>query len=165
MSPNNKYAGIGSRSTPTEVITVMEEIAQRLAENGWLLRSGAADGADSAFERGCSRANGEKEIWLPWRNFNGSTSGHSSPSEDAIKMASEIHPHWDALSQGAQKLHARNCHQVLGWGLDDPVDIVICWTEGGQAIGGTRTALMIAKRHNIRVCNLAVDPAPIDLWT
>jgi predicted Rossmann fold nucleotide-binding protein DprA/Smf involved in DNA uptake len=52
MSPNKKYAGIGSRSTPPEVITVMEEIAQRLAENGWLLRSGAADGADSSFERG-----------------------------------------------------------------------------------------------------------------
>ena len=160
-----KYAGIGSRATPTEVVTVMEEIAQRLAENGWLLRSGAADGADSAFERGCSKANGDKEIWLPWSNFNKSTSGRTSPSEDAIKMASEIHPNWDALSQGAQKLHARNCHQVLGWELNDPVDIVICWTEGGRAIGGTRTAIMIAKKHNIPICNLAVDPVPVDLWT
>jgi hypothetical protein len=165
MVMQNKYAGIGSRSTPLLVLQQIESIAERLAKIGWLLRSGGASGADDFFERGCDKVKGQKEIWLPWSGFNKSTSGHSSPSEDAIKMASEIHPNWDALSQGAQKLHARNCHQVLGWGLDDPVDVVICWTEGGRAIGGTRTALMIAKRHNIRVCNLAIDPIPADLWT
>ena len=47
------YAGIGSRNTPKEVLDVFESIGKYLALQGFVLRSGGADGADRAFERGC----------------------------------------------------------------------------------------------------------------
>jgi predicted Rossmann fold nucleotide-binding protein DprA/Smf involved in DNA uptake len=60
MKMNPKYAGIGSRSTPPETLPLIESIAARLAEKGWVLRSGGADGADSAFEKGCDQKQGTK---------------------------------------------------------------------------------------------------------
>ncbi|NYZ25158.1 hypothetical protein HND93_36125, partial [Azospirillum sp. ROY-1-1-2] len=65
------YAGIGSRETPPAVLEVMAAVGERLAQLGWVLRSGGAVGADQAFERGCDRVGGRKEIFLPWPGFDG----------------------------------------------------------------------------------------------
>lgn len=46
------YAGIGSRKTPREWLSVIERTAKTFAARGWALRSGAAPAADSAFEYG-----------------------------------------------------------------------------------------------------------------
>ena len=51
-------------------------------------------------------------------------------------------------------LHSRNAMQVLGFDLDDPVDFVLCWTPGGNKLGGTATAIRIAEDHNVPVYNL-----------
>jgi hypothetical protein len=152
-----KYAGIGSRSTPSDILSLMEKIGKRLGEKGWILRSGGADGADLAFERGCDMVNGKKEIFLPWKGFNGSKSTFTHPSEQAIKRVRLVHPAPDKLSSGARMLHARNVHQIEGSLLNDNVDIVICWTPKGELSGGTRTALVIAQSHQIPICNLALN--------
>ena len=68
------YAGIGSRSTPDNVLGIMEKLGIVLAKKGFILRSGGADGADKAFEKGCDLASGQKEIYLPWKGFNGNNS-------------------------------------------------------------------------------------------
>ena len=47
------YTGIGSRNTPKEVLELMKTIGKYLGCLGYELRSGGADGADSAFESGC----------------------------------------------------------------------------------------------------------------
>lgn len=66
------YAGIGSRKTPPAELARMEAVGAILQRQGWTLRSGGADGADSAFERGADRASREdgtaahKEIYIPW---------------------------------------------------------------------------------------------------
>ena len=39
------YAGVGSRSTPVEILQWMESIGRAMAEAGMVLRSGAAAGA------------------------------------------------------------------------------------------------------------------------
>jgi predicted Rossmann fold nucleotide-binding protein DprA/Smf involved in DNA uptake len=64
------YAGVGSRQTPENILHLMTRIAMRMAELGWVLRSGGAKGADYAFEKG---AGDKKEIYLPWRGFGGAT--------------------------------------------------------------------------------------------
>jgi predicted Rossmann fold nucleotide-binding protein DprA/Smf involved in DNA uptake len=46
------YAGIGSRETPKEICNKMTEIASLLEKQDFVLRSGGANGADSAFEKG-----------------------------------------------------------------------------------------------------------------
>jgi hypothetical protein len=152
-----KYAGIGSRKSPPEVLDNMTTIAQQLAGHGWLLRSGGADGADMAFESGCDSVSGPKEIFIPWKGFNNSSSLLYAPTKDSFVLASTIHPAWEHLSYGARKLHARNAHQILGIELDDPVDLVICWTKNGKEVGGTSTAIKLAKQYKIRIINLATE--------
>jgi hypothetical protein len=141
------YTGIGSRETPSPILKDMTDIAQKLHLEGYTLRSGAAQGADSAFEAG---AGGRVEIYLPWPRFN----GHSSrlfPTPEAFTMAAKFHPAWDRCSRGAQALHARNCHQVLGMDLSTPSEFVVCWTRDGRASGGTGQAIRIAERFGIPV--------------
>lgn len=58
------YAGIGSRSTSQSVLDAITQVATKLGKEGWVLRSGAARGADSAFEAGAYAAHGGKEIYL-----------------------------------------------------------------------------------------------------
>lgn len=154
---NRFYSGIGSRQTPKLYLNYIELIAATLANAGWILRSGGADGADMAFEQGCDSVGGKKEIFLPWKKFNGNLSPLCKPSKEAHELASTIHPVWDQLSYGAKLLHARNCHQVLGTDLNEPVSLVVCWTFKGNVSGGTATAINLAKAHNIPVYNLEVD--------
>ena len=146
------YAGIGSRETPTDILHLMTAIAKRLATYDYVLRSGAAPGADSAFELGAP--TDKVEIYLPWKGFNGHPSKLCYPSNEALAMAEQFHPNWNACSRGARALHARNCHQILGRDLNDPVDFVVCWTRGGSGTGGTGQALRIARAHSIPIYDL-----------
>jgi hypothetical protein len=158
----NAYTGVGSRTAPPKVLEQITKIGEFLAKYGWLLRSGAADGADSAFERGCDQALGAKEIYLPWRDFSNSNSDLYRPSKEAFKIAESIHPIWEQLSYGAKCLHARNCHQVLGPDLNSPSDMLICWTPKGEVKGGTATAINLAIRWRISVYNLALESISLE---
>lgn len=153
------YAGIGSRKTPEFVLGLMSQMASHLANKGYTLRSGGADGADLAFELGCDRARGQKEIYLPWKGFNDSNSELVVSSQKAFELAEKYHPYWHNLKQGGRKLQARNVHQILGLNFDEPVDFVICYTEKGKRSGGTGQALRIAEAKNINIfdCGLYND--------
>lgn len=158
------YAGIGSRKTPPDQMVRMTRAAERLAGMGYTLRSGAASGADTAFEAG---AVDRKEIFLPWAGFNGSTSSFVAPTREAEDVAACVHPAWQKLSPAARKLMARNSHQVLGADLRSPVDLVVCWTEDGaeteadrgQTTGGTGQAIALASRWGVPIFNLAKPDA------
>lgn len=161
------YAGIGARKTPAEVLALMERVARRLAARGYTLRSGGAEGADSAFEAGADA----KEIYLPWRGFrnNASELFDLKNGSQAAAIASKHHPAWANLSQGEKKLHTRNVFQVLGQGLNQPADFVLCWTPDGaesaaqrsRNTGGTGMAIAIATEFNVPVFNMA-NPGSLD---
>ena len=161
------YAGIGSRETPGDVLVLMQDIAAFLGERGYVLRSGGAGGADTAFERGCDRVAGEKEIFIPWNGFSGRKQTepgvYAGAGAAALALAREFHPAFDRCSQGAQKLHARNGYQVLGRRLDDPVRFVVCWTRGASGTGGTGQAIRIARANGIRVSDLG-DMKHLQYW-
>jgi hypothetical protein len=131
----------------------MTEIAVFLCSKGYILRSGGASGADSAFETGVPDSS-MKEIYLPWKGFNGSVSSRYRVADEAIRFAREFHPAFDRLAYGARRLMARNGYQVLGFDLSTPVDFVICWTKQGKEIGGTAQALKIARSRGIPYFNL-----------
>jgi len=57
---NIYYAGIGSRQTPDWCLKIFEELGAKLAEEGYILRSGHAEGSDMAFEKGCNKVNGRE---------------------------------------------------------------------------------------------------------
>ncbi len=151
------YTGVGSRSSPPEILEKIQLIAAALANKGYILRSGAANGSDEFFERGCDSVNGKKEIYLPWKGFNNSQSELYNVSDEALELAKSIHPAWSKLNQAAQKLHSRNCYQVAGLNLDTPSNFLICYTENGASIGGTRTAIEIANKYGITVYNLGKE--------
>ena len=145
------FAGIGSRETPKYVQLYMIKTAEYLGD--FTLRSGHADGADKAFEKGCDNVGGKKEIYLPWKKFNGSDSELYNISDEAFAIAEKYHPAWDKLSDGAKKLMARDCMQVLGEDLNTPADFILCWTKNGKITGGTGQALRIAIDYKIPIFN------------
>lgn len=147
-----KYGGIGSRSTPTPVGVVMTQIATFLEHEGYVLRSGGAKGADTFFENGVIEI-ANKEIYLPEKDFGNHPSELFGVDEEAMTIASKIHPAWHNCNPFAKMLHARNVYQVLGFNLDDPSKFILCWTENGKPIGGTRTAIKLAEKHGIPVFN------------
>ena len=152
------YAGIGSRETPPAVLNQMAAIARTLRDDGWTLRTGGADGADTAFEAGTDRR--QVEVFLPWPNFNGLTGPYARTLDprmapEAERIAAQHHPAWERCRRGARKLHARNAAIILGPTLDDPVDAVVCWTPGGEKKGGTATGIHMAEALGKPVLNLA----------
>lgn len=153
------YAGIGSRSTPPEILGVFEYLGEWLARHNCTLRSGGANGADSAFERGCDKAAGQKEIYLPWKRFNENASPLYTVGPRALKIAREVHPAWDRLGNAAQLLMGRNTYQVMGnvdWQseLAAPLSsFIICYTDDGKLVGGTAQAIRLANREGVPVFN------------
>lgn len=157
------YAGIGSRKTPKHILDIMHHIAAYLASQGWILRSGGAPGADSAFEEGARIENGKTEIFLPWFNFRGSDSElhpRNYPfTPEEREFAAQFHPAWHRCSPTARLLHQRNTRILLGiehlHGKQvTPVKFVIAWTENGMLKGGTSQALRIAQALDIPIFNL-----------
>jgi len=135
------YTGVGSRQTPVEVRSLMTAAAFELVCLGFTLRSGGAEGADLAFERGAKK---KKEIYCAMDS-----------NAEAEEIAKRIHPAWEACDTLARRLHGRNVFQILGIDFKTPSEFLICWTKDGKAVGGTRTSLMLATEHGIPIYNLA----------
>lgn len=159
------YTGVGSRKTPEPYMYLMSIIAVALGPDA-TLRSGAAKGADTAFEQGAY----SKEIYLPWKGFNDSESELYLDILPERKIAEEVaeslHPAWKSCSDVAKKLHTRNVYQVLGRNLDHASDMLVCWTPDGangksinttRHTGGTATAIRLAVANDVPVFNMLND--------
>ena len=153
-----RYAGIGSRETPTNVLQVMSDIAVLMAIDGHICCTGAAKGADQAFANGANRVRGAIELSLPWSTYE--NAWVESINNKRILIYTEkahiaaansvyrYHPYADKLKQGAFKLHARNYLIIEG------CELVICWTTDGKDSGGTGQGIRIAESLGIPVFNL-----------
>ena len=167
------YTGVGSRQTPKDIIWLMRDIASSLEAKHYTLRSGGAVGADQGFESGVKNPD-MKQIFLPWPGFGSGNSQYVRPSEKAVAMGVQMHPHLSRLHSNSphwetrkiktlSALMGRNVHQVLGPELDSPSAFLICWTPDGvdgiervttQTTGGTGQAIRIAVKHGVPVFNL-----------
>lgn len=184
VGKNLVYAGIGARETPFDVLLLMVSIGEALARRGWTLRSGCAEGADSAFEVGAARGEGAVELYLPWPDFHlrrlawAESMGWAKhlqtelvapqialerATEKATQIAAQLHPGWTTMKPTHRPLHARNSHQVLGADCASPARFVLCWTPDGAvekttaATGGTGQAIRCAARYGCPVFNLRRD--------
>lgn len=155
------YAGIGARKTPSNILQQMMQMASELEQFNAILRSGAANGADTAFEDGVMNYD-NKAIYLPWSGFNGRRAKASDGTfvpfytdydlcNKANEIAARYHPAWERCSSTVKSFHRRNVAQVLGDDLKTPSRFVVCWTEGGLRRGGTGQALRIAEAHDIPI--------------
>lgn len=172
------YTGVGSRETPEDILTMMSQVATKLASQGWTLRSGGAKGAGSAFELGWLQwysnqtpwpSYPQLEVFIPWEGYNGHDrdglfGGNINPELDNAQLfmlagfiAEKMHPNWAACKRGARAMHARNVYQVLGQDLKTPSKMLIAWTpltRAGEPKGGTATAIRLAESHQIPCFNL-----------
>jgi hypothetical protein len=152
------FGGIGSRETPENVLKIMTQLGYSLAKKDFILRSGGANGADLAFENGCDKANGKKEIYLPWKGFNDSKSDlyYENLPKEATDIAFEHHPGLYKCKYGVIKLMARNTCQVLGKDCKTPSNFIICYCKvvNNKPTGGTSQAIRVAEAHKIPVFNL-----------
>jgi hypothetical protein len=160
------YTGIGSRQTPDDVTALMSAIAQHFQQKEWVLRSGGANGADTAFQEGITDTT-QQRIFIPWNGFNKLRHDPANhiflatelPNYDkAIKLAKNHYKHWDDLRDPIKNLHARNMFQLMGEDLNDPSEFVIFWAETHPKYGfkgGTGFTIRVAKALNIPYYNLA----------
>lgn len=158
---------IGSRNTNQEDIKRLQLIAAVYNENGYTLRSGGAVGADSAI-------NGfdNVQIFIPWNGYNDI---YHNPSLGRIvfdrlpnshitrRIIAQYHDNPGKLSPAAWKLHQRNVYQIFG-----PCDLAndtnanlskhvyYCAPSDSLDIplGGTRTAILIARQLDIPTTNI-----------
>lgn len=152
------YAGIGSRETPENINIMITDISKKLDSLGYILRSGGAQGADSAFEDGSSN----KEIYLPWKGFNNNKSDLylDNMDKDEVARAYEVackyyHSDLNKKKQSVKNLMTRNIFQILGKNNGINLsEFVICWTKDGLDSGGTGQALRLARSLDITVFNL-----------
>ncbi|MGX9960661.1 hypothetical protein ACW0US_18085 [Xanthomonas euvesicatoria] len=140
------------------------------ARAGFGIRTGDADGGDAAARAaaaavpgcahevyGVSRARYPCSILL--------VDQHPVVQAAALQLAERHHPAWRWQKAFARQLHARNGFQVLGVGLDDPSERLICFAPksefdaGGKlknVAGGTGQAVRLAYAHGIEALNLDV---------
>lgn len=139
------YAGFGSRKTPGAILQLMERIGTMMAQKGYILRSGGAEGADTSFYVGARRARGAIEVYRP-QDAKGVVW--------ALNTVDMFHPDPKKVGQGVRLLHARNAMIMLGREGQAPCEFGICWTPGGQVKGGSGQTIRIAVHHEIPLVNL-----------
>ena len=173
-----RIALIGSRQLEQkqeyfEDIKLCYNVCMRLAQLGITFTSGLCEiGMDGIAQKAYSKAvdlglakESQFEVYvadqynirrstLPRRHL--ATVRNKDLISETERIASEVHPAWDRCNEWARGMHSRNCHQILGYDLQSPVDAVICWTPDGAVVGGTATVIRIAMKYDIPVFNLGV---------
>lgn len=154
----------------------MQKIAEFCSSNNIIIRSGKAQGADASAIYGCMDAQNKNiintvpEMFIPWENFGKKdmcrdwdifveddiTNNYHS---QAMLIAENIHPKWEACSPIAKLLHTRNVFQILGKTLNIKTQLVLYWCKErkGNPTGGTATAVNLAKKYNIITINILHD--------
>lgn len=179
MNNTYYYTGIGSRKIPKQVRNKMYNLGAALGECEqehndplFILRSGGADGADTAFEQGCASVNGQMQIFLPWKEFNNNPSPFYTIPDEAYTIAKDVYgPNWSRLKKSTKHFMARNVLQVIGPTLDINSMFVVCWTPDGcttaedrtKKTGGTGQAIALASELDIPVFNLYHENHVYDL--
>ena len=137
MNSYKPYAGVGNPDTPYGILTQMTQLAGRLEDMGYTLRSSGGQGGDEAFSKGTTN----KEIYIPWKKFNGyPDKPFCEITEDAKLIVKPFSPAFDTLKPAVQLIIASKAHLILGPDLQSPVKFLVCWTPDGADKSGNCTA-------------------------
>lgn len=168
------YAGIGSRDTPEEVLSIQFRLGRALCDAGWHGMSGECHGSDMMYHEGARQSPRYKEVGftaiIPWEGFEGCQYNpedgiidlrHTKVSKRAMWLGIGARGTDAGLKKGGILLHTRNALQILGLDLKHPVRFVSCWAKPlgkqGHVQGGTGTAVALAIHMGIPVINLYTE--------
>ena len=155
MLCDEKYiACIGSREISTEVAEALNMLGTYIVESGTVLISGNAKGSDQAFANGGNSIDPTMVmLYLPWATYEKQAIKEGNRIIDVSlidkvpvrkarfeKLASDHHPAWNKLTQGAHRLMLRNAAIIA------KADLVLAYpSKNKQGGGGTG--------HGIRIAN------------
>jgi len=168
----NHYAGIGTRRLAPAQQKLCGTIGSYLAKKGWILHTGAAEGADQSFAKGALIGGGELVLHLPWPSyeenwFSKIPSQYSRSisvdileidrrggvfDKEAYDSVFDLHPAPERLKRGAISLHARNYRILFPKGSPEPVQFVVAIPSPRG--GGTAQGLRIAESLKIPTVRL-----------
>ena len=141
------YTGVGSRETPLEIQHIMTALAHKLGQDGWILRTGDASGADASFRQGATKA----EVYTV-KSLN---SLAPRIRDMVVEDFFSVHPTPHRCSPYAQALLQRDSLELKGQSYDTPSRFVVCWTPQAKPVGGTGHTIRLAHKFGIEVFNLA----------
>lgn len=155
----NTYAGIGSRRAPGYILSIMTTVGEYLAGKEWILNTGACVGADQAFAKGALKAGGTVNLFLPWHSYEKGwinrlkgnvniTVFDPAKHKDAVESVYKFHPAAQNLKRSVLALHARN-YLIL-----NNIEFAVCYTPGGNTVGGTGQAIRIINDRKKNLFNL-----------
>ena len=124
-SQNRSYVGVGIGDTTNEIKSIVKQITEVLNEANYVLRSDGEQGISSLFIKHAK----EKEIYLPYKDYNGYESEYHKSTREAEYIASRFHPCFYELKIDEKKIVSRYSHVVLGHDLRQPASFIICYTE------------------------------------
>lgn len=154
-----KFACIGSRDTPVEFISLMEDVGEYIArQNGCVIATGNAKGADQAFARGGNRVD-PMRVWLylPWGTYESQAVVWGNKSVTDMEpgtrlIAARNHPNWENLSFGVKRLMIRNASIVMGSSL-----VIAYLNHSRKGGGGTGHGWRIAEDLGIDRIDLSTN--------
>lgn len=128
--------------------------AKYLDEIGYTLRSGGAVGSDFCFEIGAT----EPDVYVVNSKVvpNSKHKGIVPDLEAYRDVVKQCCLHYNRISsQYAKDLHTRNICQVIGHDPNNIIksDFLLCYTDKGEYVGGTTTAIRCAERFDIPIFN------------
>lgn len=173
-----RVAMIGSRKQEQEYeykesIQICSDLAYESAKQGVVMTSGLCSlGMDAIAQRAYANAFvdgvcnlNQLEVYvssqklidkstLPLKDNSIIVNPQLLKERDEILRTLLAPSHYQRCNSYALQQHGRNICQILGDDLNSPVDAVLTWTPNGRLVGGTRTALLLAQKHNIPIFNL-----------
>lgn len=157
------WTGIGSRKVPAHIFHMMRQFAELKRS---VCRTGGALGSDHAFFLGAQNL----ELLLPWKDFNGHTTGTHTYTKPQLKFADSVLKEayqFQISRYETQMFFRRNVFQVLGICENErqikKSKFVLCWTPDGattiddynrDVTGGTGIAINVASLFGVPVYNL-----------
>lgn len=151
---------VGSRRAPFYIRQEAIELGEAFSELGYKARSGGALGMDTYW-----LCQYDPELATVYRHDDRSYDARTVNTtrlgafDEAIDIINRIVPHIAYMDATARLLHYRNAFQVLGDDLRSPSDYLLYWSplKNGVPVGGTKTAVLLAKRVGIPVLHLEHD--------
>lgn len=155
------YAGIGPRKTPPHVLNQMAQIGKILADSGFILSTGAGEGADEAWEE-FVKPNQSRIFLAKPKKYRRYAIVPTVTQEqwDFCNKHFKLHRNNLDLStqnEYIQMLFCRNLNILLGEDLQVPVDFVAYWYDKDYPTGwagGTGHTVSMAYELEIPCFNI-----------
>lgn len=149
------YVVYANSNPPVEIIEKFKSLAIYLESIGFTVRIGGNnDGVDQAVED----VTKNKELILPWKEFNGKESPYTWAIPASEHIAKQFSPIYDSMKDGVKKFLARNARLIMGQKMRSKACFLLCWSEDGAETKRELNARSGFIQHPVAIANGALVP-------